>query len=323
MKDDANRHTPVQRYVDILTDAGFKAVFGDERNKDVLIDLVNVVLPENRHVMDLTYATTEIPGFTLSNKSIRIDLRCTGDDGSVFIVELQCYHQHNFFRRCVEYAAKVYDSGSERGDDGRYDIPPVYFIGLMAKDAPVFDRSDREVWRDRFVSEYTFREKASHDVVDDTIFLIFVELNRFDKMREACRSMADKWMFALKHVGTLDRLPEDLRVAAFERLFEACEISKFDAERKLKYEHDMMTERDYYSILDTYREEGVKEGFEKGIEQGMEKGVLKGKMEGKAEGREEEKRIIAATMKQLGLPIDTIAHATGLSKDEISDLTGL
>ena len=95
MKDDANRHTPVQRYVDILTDAGFKAVFGDERNKDVLIDLVNVVLPENRHVRDLTYATTEIPGFTLSNKSIRIDLRCTGDDGSVFIVELQCYHQHN------------------------------------------------------------------------------------------------------------------------------------------------------------------------------------------------------------------------------------
>ena len=85
----------MQRYVDILTDAGFKAVFGDERNKDVLIELVNVVLPENRHVRDLTYATTEIPGFTLSNKSIRIDLRCTGDDGSVFIVELQCYHQHN------------------------------------------------------------------------------------------------------------------------------------------------------------------------------------------------------------------------------------
>ena len=26
----------VQRYVDILTDAGFKAVFGDQRNKDVL-----------------------------------------------------------------------------------------------------------------------------------------------------------------------------------------------------------------------------------------------------------------------------------------------
>lgn len=34
-----------RRYVDILSDAGFKAVFGDRRNKDVLIDLLNVVLP--------------------------------------------------------------------------------------------------------------------------------------------------------------------------------------------------------------------------------------------------------------------------------------
>lgn len=33
-----------RRYVDILSDAGFKAVFGDRRNKDVLIDLLNVVL---------------------------------------------------------------------------------------------------------------------------------------------------------------------------------------------------------------------------------------------------------------------------------------
>ena len=38
----------VQRYVDILTEAGFKAVFGEEKNKDVLIDLLNIVLPENR-----------------------------------------------------------------------------------------------------------------------------------------------------------------------------------------------------------------------------------------------------------------------------------
>ena len=73
-----------QRYVDILSDAGFKAVFGDERNKDVLVDLINVVLPEDRHVKDIAYSTTEIPGLTLANKSIRIDLRCTGDDGSVF-----------------------------------------------------------------------------------------------------------------------------------------------------------------------------------------------------------------------------------------------
>ena len=127
--------TSAQRYVDILTEADFKAVFGVEKNKDVLIGLLNVVLPEHRRVTDLAYSTTEIPGFTMSftmsNKSVRLDLRCTGVDGTHFIVEMQCYRQLNFFSRCVEYAAKVYDSGSERGDGHGYDIPPVYFVGLL------------------------------------------------------------------------------------------------------------------------------------------------------------------------------------------------
>ena len=296
----------VQRYVDILTDAGFKAVFGDERNKDVLVDLINVVLPEDRHVKDIAYSTTEIPGLTLANKSIRLDLRCTGDDGSVFIVELQCYHQHNFFKRCVEYAAKVYDSGSARGDAGNYGLPPVYFIGLMAKDAPVFDRSDEVVWKDRFVSEYTFREKVSHDVVDDTIFLIFVELNRFDKRDKECVSMMIK---------------------AFERLFEACEIAKFDPDTKLKYEHDMMTEKDYYSILNTYRDEGIQEGIakgkEEGVKEGFEKGIEKGIEKGRNEGQEKEKIKIATAMLKMELSAETIMQATGLSAEEVARLKDL
>ena len=88
----------VQRYVDILTDAGFKAVFGDQRNKDVLMDLLNVLLPAERRVEEIEYNTTEIPGFTPETKSVRIDLRCTSADGTRFIVEMQKSRQKNFFR---------------------------------------------------------------------------------------------------------------------------------------------------------------------------------------------------------------------------------
>ena len=226
MERENDNRTSAQRYVDILTEAGFKAVFGVEKNKDVLFDLLNVVLPAHRRVTDLAYSMTEVPGFTMSNKSVRLDLRCTGEDGTRFIVEMQCYRQLNFFRRCVEYAAKVYDSGSERGDGHGYDIPPVYFIGLLNTGVPKFDRSDSAIWRDRYVSEYTFREKESHEVVDETIFLIFAELDRFDKKLEECGSMADKWFYSLKHVGRMERLPEELKVKVFERLFDACEIAK-------------------------------------------------------------------------------------------------
>ena len=130
------------------------------------------------------------------------------------------------------------------------------FIGLLNTDVPKFDRSDGNIWSDRYVSEYTFREKVSREVVDETIFLTFVELHRFDKELHECGSLVDKWCYSLKHMGTLDRLPEELRVKAFERLFEACEIAKFTPEEKLKYEHDMITERDYDNIIYTAKTEG-------------------------------------------------------------------
>ena len=44
----------VQRYVDILTNAGFKALFGDENNKDVVMSILNVLLPEHRMMASVT-----------------------------------------------------------------------------------------------------------------------------------------------------------------------------------------------------------------------------------------------------------------------------
>lgn len=78
-----------QRYVDMMSDAGFKAVFGDKGNKEVLADLLNLLLPENRKVEEITYATTEIQGLTPSTRGVRFDLRCRGADGTTFIVEMQ------------------------------------------------------------------------------------------------------------------------------------------------------------------------------------------------------------------------------------------
>ena len=150
-----------RRYVDILTDAGFKAVFGDQRNKDVLIDLLNIILPYDRKVKDISYMTTELPQFSPSRKNVRLDLRCMGEDGTVFIVEVQCYRQSNFFKRCVLYAAKAYDSGSVSGDRQKYDLPPVYFIGLLAGTCRNF-RADRMMKQTRALCWNIHSGKKSH-----------------------------------------------------------------------------------------------------------------------------------------------------------------
>ena len=282
------------RYVDILSDAGFKAVFGDRRNEDVLKDLLNVLLPSHRKVSSLEYMTTELPQFSPFSKSVRLDLRCKGDDGTVFIVEAQCYRQKNFFRRCVLYASKAYDYGSERGDRGEYGLAPVYFIGLLGGEIHELQRGLEEKFK--LVREYTFREKESGEVPDETINFIFLCVNGFYKPIEACDTMLEKWSYALKYVGVLDSLPERLRVESFERLFGACEISRFEPGVKLTYEKDMITERDYYNIIDTAREDGLEKG------------------------RMEEKSSIAVALKKRGVALDIISAATGLPESEIAML---
>ena len=115
-------------------------------------------------------------------------------------------------------------------------------------------------WLSRF-SDSAFREKTTGEVPDETIFPIFVELNRFNKSWEECDGLVEQWCYAFKNVGRMDGLPEGLHVESISRLFEACEIARFSQEKKLKYESDMMTERDYYNIIDTARHEGEAKGL--------------------------------------------------------------
>jgi hypothetical protein len=42
------------RYVDLLSDAGFKAVFADRENKELLRQTINLLLPEENAVEEIT-----------------------------------------------------------------------------------------------------------------------------------------------------------------------------------------------------------------------------------------------------------------------------
>jgi hypothetical protein len=162
-------------YVDLLSNGGFKAVFGDVNNKDVVMSIINVLLPSHRRVVDIEYLPTDQQGPVLGlSKEFQYDFMCRDASGAVFIVEMQRYHEEYWFKRCVSYASRAYDRQNRQGED--YDVPPVYLIGLMGTE---IQHPDMDQWQGRFVSEYTFREKESHDLLDETIVIIFVGLQVF------------------------------------------------------------------------------------------------------------------------------------------------
>lgn len=282
------RGSVLQRYVDILTNGGFKALFGDLNNKEAVMTIMNALLPEHRKVEDIEYLPTEHQGQIADNKEYHYDFMCRDECGAVFIVEMQRYDEEYWFRRCVSYAARVYDRQNRRGED--YGVPPVYLIGLMGTEIP---HSDPLLWKNRFVSEYSFREKETGELLDETIFVTFAELARFDKKSGECFSDIDKMMYILKNMGRLKNRPEWLQREMYAKLFDACEIARFNEEKRIQYEKDMFDER------------RLKGEFAAAERKGLEKGREEGKIE--------------AIVKMLtsGMSFEQVADIMGISVEEV------
>ena len=81
---------------------------------------------------------------------------------------------------------------------------------------------------------------------------------------------------------------------------------------KLNYEKEMITERDYYNMLNTAKADGLAEGREEGRAEGLAEGEVK--------GRNEEKIRIAKALKENGVADNIIAATTGLSEEQIATL---
>ena len=298
-----------QKYVDILSLGGFNAFFGDENNKNEVMTIINELLPKHRKVVDIKYMPTEYPGPMIGySKDFRYDFMCKDASGAVFIVELQKYYEKSWFKRCVSYASRAYDRQNKKGED--YDaVQPVYLIGLMG--VPI-DHPDKEFWKDRYVSEYTFREKDCHDLLGETIVIIFAELASFDKSEDECVTRQDRMLFILKNSSKLLTPPAWSGQERYTGILDACYIDYFDDDKRKKYDSDMYDERRRQGELNAAIEQGMAAGLEQGLERGRE--------EGRMQGQEEAKIETAVRMKQLGIDVDTIVQVTGLSAELIKKL---
>lgn len=49
----------LNRYIDPLTDFGFKHLFGSEPDKEIMIEFLNALFEGEKHIVDLIYSPTE------------------------------------------------------------------------------------------------------------------------------------------------------------------------------------------------------------------------------------------------------------------------
>lgn len=277
-----------EKYVNPLTDFGFKKLFGTEPNKILLIDFLNQILPQRHRIKDLSYSRNEQMGLNELDRKAVFDLYCIGESGERFIVEIQKAKQNYFKDRSIYYSSFPIQEQAKKGE-WSYRLEPLYTVGILDF---IFDDHKLE---DELLHIVELKNQNC-EVFYDKLKFIYIELPKFKKKEEELDTQFDKWLFVFKHLSGLQDRPKKLQDKIFERLFEAAEIAKFTPEEREAYEESLKNYRDLKNVVDTSREEGYQEGLDKrNIE-------------------------IAKNMKNDGEPIEKIVKYTGLSEEEISKL---
>ena len=123
----------------------------------------------------------------------------------------------------------------------------------------------------------------------------------FPRKTEAeCENDFERWIYVLKNMETLERMPFQAQNALFEKLASITDVSALSEKDQERYEESLRIYRDNYAA-DEYS-------------------FNRGKAEGVAEGRTAERTVIARNLKESGVDIQVIIHSTGLTKEQIDQL---
>ena len=308
-----------ERYISLLTDFGFKRIFGTRPNRDLLISFLNSLFDGEQVIKDVKYLNSEHVGDVFAERKAIFDVYCENEHGEKFIVEMQNAFQTYFKDRSLYYSTFPIREQAPKGTDWNFRLEHVYVVALLN-----FEMNEESFCAKDINHDIGLLDKKTHRVFNDKLTFKYVEIAKFNKEIDQLETVYDKWLYVLKNLSRLDRQPKHLQSKVFNRLFAEAEMAKFTKQELKEYEDSLKAYRDIKNSLDTAKEEGRMEGREEGLAEGMAKGIEKGMAEGIEKGLAESERNktleIAKAMKSKGFSADNIAQITGLAAKDIENL---
>ena len=293
----------MSRYLDPRSDIVFKKIFAEHPH--LLISFLNAVLPlpSDGPIKTIEYLYPEqAPQIPIFKRPV-VDVKCTDNQGRIFVVEMQMEWMAGFMQRMLFNSSQAYIKQLVRGEDYR-SLCPVYGLGIVNA---VFDAS--ESWYHHYQIVHVEQPKKQLKGLE----FVFLELPKFKPSTWGEKKLAVLWLRFLSEIP--DRATEvPAELLEVPEIREACALSEESAysEAELDLYHQ------YWDSVS--REKTLMSGSK---EEGLTEGLVKGKAEGLAEGAiklKAEKEMIAKNLLALGLEHQKIAEATRLSIQEIEKL---
>lgn len=299
--------------LDIQSDYIFKLVFGAEKNKKLLISLINSILKGNPEVKDLELRNTEMSKILRNNRTIHLDIKAEIGFQKFINIEIQVQNTGEIMDRAVQYLAEILTRNSRKltkeekkaGKKRTYKYPKVIGIWIMGEN--VTDRKDA-------VNEATVSfpptEKENYQIITDKMRIFFVELQKFHPKHIDRKNMLEVWMAFLNN--PLNKEIQD--VAEVKQALEALQEVSEDETTKEIYFLKQHTELGYESAKNVAVEQAVEntQKEERAKAEKREKELI--------EKAKAEKIESAKTALSMGLSVDQVSKITGLSVEEIKKL---
>jgi predicted transposase/invertase (TIGR01784 family) len=279
----------MSKYINPYTDFGFKKLFGEEANKDLLIDFLNQLLPDYHQIAKLTFRNNENLSEFAFERSAIFDIHCEAQNGERFIVEMQ-KAKINFFKdRSLFYTTFPIREQAKRGDEWDFRLTPIYMIAILDF------LYDEEAEKQKFLRSVALRDEDG-ELFYDKLHFKFIQMPLFNKTENELVTHFDKWIYFLKNLASSNSIPDILREPIFEKAFHEAEIAAMTSGEYDNYQKSLMKYIEIREVVNTAVNSAVKTA------------------------KNDEAKSIARELKRLGIPKNIISESTGLSEDEIDGL---
>ncbi|MCQ2074719.1 MAG: Rpn family recombination-promoting nuclease/putative transposase [Bacteroidaceae bacterium] len=276
------------KFIDLRIDWAFKYVYGSPGNEDLLLSLIDAILPE-KHISKVELRQQEqIPDNHKQRRSV-FDVNCTTQNGESLIIEMQNAEQGDFANRMVYYSGFPIRQ-QVRAGERKYKFDPVYVIGIMDFIMPGVEPNDR------VINRYSIRnDEHPHGMLFDDLHLITIELPKLGNDPGRLNAL-EKQLYVIQNAGRMSARPNEFSSKNFDKLFGVINFASMSEEDQEMYESELRWILNRNSELDTALDKGIRQG------------------------REEGKFDAACKMKAANIAYEVISQCTGLTLEQISEL---
>ena len=299
-KDAYAQRLATPEYLDLTCDWAFKYLF--QNHPDLLVRLLNDILQED--ITSVEFRNTELTDVSPQDKRILFGLLCQTSRGTI-LVEMQKTSRSDQRDRLLFYGSRLVTRQVKRGDE-EYALTPVKVICIMN-----YEDDHPNSLAEKILYHYGLREVETAEPFGDRMSFYLLELPRIMRYTDEYDSPVAAWCRIFRNFAIFAKSRSE-KDAEFDRLERAMRISGLDDKEIDNYFSDMMTEKEMRPYIEGARQQGYRKGFEAGVEQGRAEGVEKWMEKGIEK--------VAKSMLSLGISVEQIGIATGLSPERIEAL---